>query len=89
MERKYFTTHKGVAAYLLTQGYQILRYENSKNRDGRPNVKIEFDVDQATGKQVGDAFFDGHATGNLKAFYDACNQVGHEIWKTKGGVDTV
>lgn len=85
MERKYYTTHKGVAAYLTLKGFQLLRATQGTNREGRPNVKMEFDVDPETGKNVGDEFFDGHAVGNLKEFYDACGKIGQDIWKAKGG----
>lgn len=86
MERKYSTTHKGIAAYLLTQGYEIERVTTGTNpKTGKPNCKIEFNTDQETGRSMGDAFFDGHVNGDLKAFYDKLNEVGHEMWKARGG----
>ena len=72
MERKYRTTHQGIAAYLVMQGYEILRVEPGTNpKTGRPNVTIEFDTDYETGRQMGDAFYNGQVNGNLKEFNDA------------------
>lgn len=85
MDRKYSTTHKGIAAYLVTKGYQILRATPGTNpKTNRPNVRIEFDVDQTTGRGLGDDFFDGHVVGDLKTFYEAINTVGHEIYQARG-----
>lgn len=85
MDRKYSTTHKGIAAYLLTKGYQILRATPGTNpKTQRPNVRIEFDVDNETGRSMGDAFFDGNVHGDLKQFYDACNEIGNTIYEAKG-----
>ncbi len=84
MERKYNTTHKGIAAYILTKGYEIERVTPGTNpKTGRPNCKIEFNVDQQSGREMGDAFFDGNVHGDLKAFYDKLNEVGHEIYKAR------
>lgn len=86
MDRKYSTTHKGIAAYLLTQGYEIERVTPGTNpKTGRPNCKIEFNTDQDTGRSMGDAFFDGNVHGDLKQFYDKLSEVGNQIWKAKGG----
>lgn len=86
MDRKYSTTHKGIAAYLLTKGYEIERVTPGTNpKNGRPNCKIEFNVDQDTGRSMGDSFFEGGVHGDLKEFYDKLSVVGNEIWKAKGG----
>lgn len=86
MERKYRTTHRGIAAYLLTKGYQILRATPGVNpKNNRPNVTVEFDIEQQTGRDMGDAFFDGGVHGNLKDFYDKLQEVGDVIYKAKGG----
>lgn len=84
MDRKYRTSHQGIAAYLVTQGYEILRTENGQNKEGKPRVTIEFDLDQATGKEMGDAFFNGQVHGDLKAFHDAGYTVRDEIFKARG-----
>ena len=86
MDRKYSTTHKGIAAYLVTQGYEILRTTQGTNqKTGRPNCRIEFDLNNETGRTMGDAFFDGNVNGDLKTFYEAVNTVGHHIYKARGG----
>lgn len=83
-DRKYFTTHKGIAAYMLMQGHFILQCTPGiSKKTNKPNVKIEFDVDAATGRELGDAFFNGEIEGNLKEFYDSLQKVGNEIWKAK------
>lgn len=85
MERKYTTTHKGIAAYMLTQGYEILRVTPGVNpKNNRPNCTIEFDIDRETGRGMGDAFFEGTVHGDLKQFYDKLSEVGNQIWKAKG-----
>lgn len=85
MERKYSTTHKGIAAYILTQGHELLRVTPGTNpKTNRPNCRLEFDVDQQTGRDMGDAFFDGNVHGDLKQFYDSLQEVGNKIWEAKG-----
>lgn len=83
MERKYRTSHQGIAAYLIMQGREILRLENGKNKQNRPTVYFEFDVDQQTGRDMGDAFFEGAANGNLKQFYDALMQVRQKVYEAR------
>jgi hypothetical protein len=83
MERKYYTTHKGVAGYLVMKGFSVLRCTQENGKDSRPRVKVEFDVDPQTGKEVGDEFFNGGAMGNLKEFYDACGQVGQLMYQAR------
>ncbi len=56
MDRKYRTSHQGIAAYLLTKGYEVERTEPGTTKAGKPCVNIEFNVDQATGRQMGDSF---------------------------------
>ncbi len=86
MDRKYSTTHKGIAAYLLTKGYEIERTTLGTNpKTQRPNCRIEFNVDQQTGREMGDAFFEGNVHGDLKEFHDKLNEVGHAIYKARGG----
>lgn len=75
MQRKYRTSHLGIAAYLVTKGYQIVRFERGQNRSGYECTYMEFDIDQYGGKQMGDAFFDGGVHGNLKEFYEALGNV--------------
>lgn len=80
----YITTHKGIAAYLLMHGHQIVDITQGTNpKTGRPNSKIEFDCDKSTGRRLGDEFFDGHVEGDLKDFYDKCNEVGSKIWAAR------
>jgi hypothetical protein len=84
MERKYTTTHKGIAAYLLTKGIELLRTTAGTNpKTNKPNCRMEFDIDQTSGREMGDAFFDGNVHGDLKQFYDKLNEVGHEIYKVR------
>lgn len=76
MDRKYFTTHRGVAAILLTKGYEIERITNEyDNRKGRDVTKIEFNVDVATGRGIGDDFFEGRITIGAKELYDKMGEV--------------
>lgn len=85
MERKYRTNHQGIAAYLVTLGYEMLRGIPGTNpKTNRPSVSIEFDVDPTTGRQRGDEFYNGNATGNLKAFYDATFEVRKVVHETRG-----
>lgn len=83
MDRKYRTSHQGIAAYLVMQGYEILRMEEGTNKQGRRTTYIEFDVDQATGRQMGDAFFDGNVNGNLKQFCDAQAKVRKQLYEAR------
>ena len=49
MDRKYFTTHRGVAAILLTKGYSIERITSEfDQRKNRQVTKIELDCDVQT-----------------------------------------
>lgn len=76
MDRKYFTTHRGVAAILLTKGYEIERITNEyDSRKGRDVTKIEFNVDVATGRGIGDDFFEGRITIGTKELYDKMGEV--------------
>lgn len=83
MERKYRTTHRGIAAYLITQGYNIVRLQPGTNKVGRQVTYIEFDVDPTTGRQMGDTFFDGNVSGNLRQFYDAQGKVRQELYQAR------
>lgn len=84
MNNNYETTHKGIAAYLLMQGHNIVDITAGINKkNGRPNSKIEFDCDRSTGRRLGDEFFDNHIEGDLKDFYDKCNEVGSKIWASR------
>ncbi len=85
MERKYKTSHQGIAAYLITQGYEIERTEQGENKEGKPRTNMEFNIDQATGRQMGDAFFDGGVHGNLKEFHDASFKVRDALFKARAG----
>ena len=83
MQFKYRTSNKGIAAYLITKGYEVLRVTEDKNRQGKLCMYIEFDIDQTTGKNLGDTFFNGEAKGDLKAFNDACYEVRQLIYKAR------
>lgn len=86
MDKKYSTTHKGIAAYLLMQGYEIERCEPGTSRKtGRPNVRMEFSLDYDAGRDLGDAFFEGGIHGDLKLFFDKLNDVGQKIWEVRNG----
>lgn len=71
MDRKYRTSHQGIASYLKMQGIEVLRTERGRNSKGRDVVYVEFDIDSQAGRELGDAFFDGLATGNLREFHQA------------------
>lgn len=71
MERKYRTSHQGIAALLVMQGYDILRAEQGTDRNGRSRIYLEFDTDAYTGKQAGDELINDQARGSFKRFYDA------------------
>lgn len=76
MDRKYFTTHRGVAAILLTKGYDIERVTSEYDqRKGRDVTKIEFNIDVTTGREVGDDFFENRLTIGAKEFYDKMGEV--------------
>jgi len=83
MDRKYKTSHQGIAAYLLTKGYDILRTEQGTNKGGKACTFIEFDVDQTTGRQLGDAFFEGRVNGDLKQFHDACFTIRNTVYDAR------
>lgn len=84
MDRKYRTAHQGIAAYLVTQGIEILRYIPGVNpKTNRPNVNIEFDIEQTEGRRMGDAFFEGNVHGDLKQFYDALQTVRQKVYDSK------
>lgn len=76
MDRKYFTTHRGVAAILLTKGYSIERITSEfDQRKNRQVTKIELDCDVQTGRGIGDEFFDGKMIVDAKGFYDKMGEV--------------
>lgn len=83
MDRQYETSNQGIAAYMITQGYEMTSAKNATNKNGKACVKIEFNIDAAEGRRLGDAFFDGEAVGNLKEFHDASFAVRQKVWETK------
>jgi hypothetical protein len=85
MERKFRTSHRGIAAYLITKGYEIIRGEKGTNKSGRESIYLEFDIDPTSGREMGDAFFNGGLHGNLKEFYDAQYKVNKSVYETKNG----
>lgn len=83
MERKYKTSHQGIAAYLFLKGFEILRTEMGKSKTGKPCVFMEFNCDQTTGRQMGDTFFDGEAIGNLKEYNEATFQIRQIVYEAR------
>lgn len=83
MQRKYRTSHQGIAAYILSQGHETERLEQGTTKAGKPTTFIEFDMDAQSGREMGDAFFNGQVHGNLKAFYDCLMVVKQRIWDNK------
>lgn len=79
MNRKYFTTHRGVAAILLTKGHDIERITNEYDDRKQRNVtKIEFDLDVSAGRSIGDDFFENRITIDAKEFYDKMGEVNRQ-----------
>lgn len=58
MNRKYRTTHRGIAAYLVTKGYQIEKVEKGQNRNGEERTFIYFNMDVDTGSSIGAEYYE-------------------------------
>lgn len=84
MQKKYRTTHYGVAAYLLSKGLAIDRLEQGTNRQGKEVVFIEFNTDIPTGKDIADDFFNGTAYGDLKRYHDCLGQIKRSVYEFRG-----
>lgn len=58
MSRKYRTTHRGIAAYLVTKGHKIEKVEKGQNRNSEERTFIYFDISVETGSSIGAEYYD-------------------------------
>jgi hypothetical protein len=83
MERNYRTSHQGIAAYIETQGHDIVHAEPGTNKQGRRVTFFEFQLDHETGRRLGDDFFNDNVEGNIKTFYEALQNVRKKAWEAR------
>lgn len=81
----YETYHQGIAAYILSKGYEISEIRDGKDKNGKPRQYMQFQIDREEGRRLGDEFHNGLASGNLKNFYDRVYDVRNKLWMARTG----